>query len=321
MAPRKTSTANQIDPVVLTSVALKAVRCASEYHRLVGTAERAVLESAWNKLSESEQSRITGIVNDNIQPDPQTIADELAACGTLFELRATKASYGDVAVKSAWKLLPVTERDRLTRICQGEPQPVQETPAPVTEQPAAYHVESQAVEQPQTKTRTLFTIGDDLEKLNELLDDCGDDYQQQEFISHWLEQTGAERDKKLDGYCALITEMQARAEVRKAEAKRLAELAASDEGRARLLKDRLKTFFEQHDIKTVQTPRYKLSLSKNGGKAPLILNDSVPATQLPEQFQRVSIDPDTAAIRAVLEAGEQLTFARLGERGASIRIK
>ncbi len=194
------------------------------------------------------------------------------------------------------------------------------------QQPATYEVETQhelvePVEQPHSKLRTLFSIGEDLERLNELLDDCGDDAQQQELISHWLEQTGAERDKKLDGYCALITEMQARAEVRKAEAKRLAELAAADESRARLLKDKLKTFFESHGIKTVQTPRYKLSLAKNGGKAPLILDDSVSATQLPEQFQKVSIDPNTAAIREALERGEHLEFARLGERGTSMRIK
>ena len=115
--------------------------------------------------------------------------------------------------------------------------------------------------------------------------------------------------------------MLARAEIRKAEAKRLTELAAADESRARLLKDRLKWFFELHQLKTVQTNRYKLSVAKNGGKAPLILDESVPVTQLPEQFQRVSIDPDTAAIREALERGEKLGFAQLAERGTSLRIK
>lgn len=56
-------------------------------------------------------------------------------------------------------------------------------------------------------------------------------------------------------------------------------------------------------------------------KAPLILDDSIPVAQLPEQFQKVSIDADTAAIRAALEAGESLEWARLGERGSSMRIK
>ena len=132
---------------------------------------------------------------------------------------------------------------------------------------------------------------------------------------------GDERDRKLDNYAALISEITARAELRKSEARRLMELAQVDENRAKLLKDRLKAFFEVHSLKTVETARYKLSLAKNGGKQPLILDDSIPVTQLPEQFQRVSVDPDTAAIRSALERGELLEFAQLGERGTSLRIK
>jgi len=185
----------------------------------------------------------------------------------------------------------------------------------LTEQAAVYQVE------PKPKSRTLFSIGEDLEKLNELLDESGDDSQQQELISQWFEQLGDERDRKLDNYAALISEMTARAELRKSEARRLMELAQVDENRAKLLKDRLKAFFEVHSLKTVETARYKLSLAKNGGKQPLILDDSIPVTQLPEQFQRVSVDPDTAAIRSALERGELLEFAQLGERGTSLRIK
>ena len=66
--------------------------------------------------------------------------------------------------------------------------------------------------------------------------------------------------------------------------------------------DRLKCFF-LHNLKTVETLRYKLSVAKNGGKAPLILDESVPVTNLPEQFQKVSIDANTAAIREALAAG------------------
>ena len=172
-----------------------------------------------------------------------------------------------------------------------------------------------------SKTRTLFAISDDLEKLSDLLDECGDDAQQKELINNWFEQLGSERDLKLDSYCALVAEMLARAEVRKVEAKRLMELASTEENRAKLLKDRLKWFFETHNIKTVETVRYRLSLAKNGGKAPLILKDGVLPTELPEHFQKVSIDPDTTAIREALERGEQLDFAVLGDRGTSIRIK
>ena len=100
--------------------------------------------------------------------------------------------------------------------------------------------------------------------------------------------------------------MQARANVRKIEARRMQDLAASDENRARLLKARLKTFFETHDTKTIETPRYKLSLARNGGRAPLILDENLAVASYPEQFQRVSIDADTTAIREAIEKGESL---------------
>lgn len=179
----------------------------------------------------------------------------------------------------------------------------------------------QSEKRSQPKPRSLFNISEDLEKLNELLDEVSDDTQQQELLSHWFTQLGTERDRKLDAYAALIAEMLARAEVRKTEAKRMMELATSDEQRARLLKERLKWFFETHQLKTVETPRYRLSLAKNGGKAPLILKAGLAPQQLPKRFQTVSIEPNTNAIRAALEAGEDLDFATLGDRGTSLRIK
>jgi Siphovirus Gp157 len=168
-------------------------------------------------------------------------------------------------------------------------------------------------------SRSLFQISDDIQYMNAVLDDL-DDSQQQQLISEWLETLAEERDRKLDNYATLIAELEARAEIRKKEAKRLNDLAAADENRAKLLKDRLKLFFETHHLKKIETDRFRLSMVKHGGKTPLILDESVVASQLPERFQKVNIKPDTEAIRQALEAGEELDFAKLGERGASIRI-
>lgn len=191
----------------------------------------------------------------------------------------------------------------------------------MSEQPAFPQVDTPTQPQPQSSTRTLFNISEDLEKLNELLDEAGNDIQQQELLRQWFEQLGTERDRKLDAYAALVTEMLARAEVRKAEAKRMIALANADEKRAQLLKERLKWFFETHNLKTVETLRYRLSLAKNGGKAPVILKEGMLPTQLPKRFQKVSIEPNMTAIRAALETREQLDFATLGDRGTGLRIK
>lgn len=60
---------------------------------------------------------------------------------------------------------------------------------------------------------------------------------------------------------------------------------------------------------------------RTGGKAPLIINEGVLALSVPERFQLVDFDFDKAEIRKALEDGEELDFARLGERGESLRLK
>lgn len=183
-------------------------------------------------------------------------------------------------------------------------------------------MESIASQNGSAQPRTLFNLSDEISQLNVLLDELdGDDTESKQLLTNWLEQLGEERDRKLDNYAALISELQAKAAVRKAEAKRLAELAAADEKRAQMLKERLEWFFSVNKLKTVETTRYKLSLAKNGGKAPLILDESLSPTQLPEKFQKISVEVDKTAIRAALEAGEDLDFAHLADRGTSIRIK
>ena len=167
---------------------------------------------------------------------------------------------------------------------------------------------------------SLFTISDDLEKLNDLLDECGDDAQQQELIQQWFETLGEERDRKLDNYASLISEMQGRAAIRKAEGQRMIELAASDELRAKQLKDRLKVFFEAHDIKKIDTQRYRLSLCNNSSR-PLVVDPAMSATDLPEKYQKVSVEVNNAALREDLKAGVELEFAHLGDAGKHIRIK
>ena len=172
---------------------------------------------------------------------------------------------------------------------------------------------------------TLIDISAELLALNDALDALdGDSEQQTEELYAWftelLEDATEARNRKLDNYAALITELEARAEIRKQEAKRLTDRARVDSNRAASLKMMLQEFFACHDLKSVETARYKLTLASNGGKAPLIVDDEF-VLDLPDEYLEWSAEPDRAKIRAALEAGEVLTFARLGERGQSMRIK
>ena len=172
---------------------------------------------------------------------------------------------------------------------------------------------------------TLIEISKDLIELEAQLDELGSD-DQAAVIEAWLEELHCEKSeemrKKLDNYAALISDLLIRAEARKAEAQRLMQQAKVDQGKADNLKKVLQWFFTEHELKTVETDRYRITLAKNGGKAPIVLDEEYEVASMPDEFVRVAISPDLEAIRSALEAGEKLLeFARLGERGQSIRIK
>ena len=171
-------------------------------------------------------------------------------------------------------------------------------------------------------TRTLFEISQELQALHERIEALGGDVTDpavEQEIDDWFDRLGTERDHKLDNYAALISELEARAEARKAEARRLADRARRDQERADYLKQRLVLFFQQHGLKTIETPRYRLTVQRSGGRPPVVLKVDDPE-QLPEAFQRWRVSPDLNAIREALEAGEQLDFADLGERSYYVRI-
>lgn len=301
---RKSTKSNSIDSTALTAAALKACKCAGDYYRLDSTTDPSIFQSAWSCLTESEQQRITDIVNNNTQPEPQAIADELVACGTLIELQGVKSQYGELAIKSAWKLLPAGERDRLTVICRNETQPELE---PVTETPASYEVEHTPPEPPAKKT-TLIDLSEQLQQLDNLLDTIDNDIpvELQTAVDDLLSEREATHEallEKLDSYAALIQSRLMWAAARKAEADRLAKLAEKDIKTVEFLKARLKAYLETTDQKKLRTKRFNISMRTAGGKLPLRLSvQSI--EQLPKRFQRVTVEPDNAALREALEADE-----------------
>ncbi len=169
--------------------------------------------------------------------------------------------------------------------------------------------------------RTLFDISQDLLAFYDRLEALGGDVSSPEVeqeIDAWFERLGRERDQKLDNYAALISELEARAEARKQEARRLTERARRNAEHAAYLKQRLLLFFQEHHLKTVETRRYRLTMQRSGGKAPVLLKAEAEA--LPEAYQRWKVSADLDAIREALEGGALLDFAELGERGYFVRI-
>ena len=170
-------------------------------------------------------------------------------------------------------------------------------------------------------SRTLLDITEDLQALDDLLTETGGDVSGVEAtVDAWLAELEQNLKGKVDNYAALITAMNARAEVRKAEADRLYHRAKVDVNNARFLRDRLKFALEQRGISKLETARYKVGVAKVGGSIPVIIPD---VSALPSEFIRVTEvrDADKDAIRKALESGQQVPGAELGARGTCLSIR
>jgi hypothetical protein len=172
--------------------------------------------------------------------------------------------------------------------------------------------------------RTIYDISADLAALETILHENGGDItdpQASSALAEWERELETDLAGKVDRYCALIAEMEVRAAARRAEAERLVDLAKADESGAAGLRDRLRFIWQARNLGPLQTARFRVSISRNGGKAPLSISgeaDSLPAWAVKRRADRVPVDLDDLA---ALEAGNVLPFARLEERGSRISIR
>ena len=73
---------------------------------------------------------------------------------------------------------------------------------------------------------------------------------------------------------------------------------------------------EKLNERKITSDFHTFTVCKNGGKQGVNI-----FAEVPDNFQRVIYEPDTDKIRDALEAGEDLPFAKLLERGEHVRIK
>lgn len=127
-------------------------------------------------------------------------------------------------------------------------------------------------------------------------------------------------EQKAEGYAGLIRELESRADARDAEAKRIRDLADADAALAAKLKERLKAAMETTGKLAIDTPRFRIRVSGNGGKQPLQVDASHMASW-PPPYRKVIEEPNREAIRIALENGGELPGCALLPRGTGLRIK
>ncbi len=126
-------------------------------------------------------------------------------------------------------------------------------------------------------------------------------------------------EDKAEAYCGLITELEALATARKAEADRVYKLAKVAEAQVERLRQALREALLRLNMRKLVTERYQIGLRKPGGKTPLEIDEFM----VPAEFVTVETitNPNKDLIRQRLDAGEVLEFARYLERQDSLVIR
>lgn len=137
----------------------------------------------------------------------------------------------------------------------------------------------------------------------------------EEAIFDTIEMIEADMDTKADGYAKIIKSMDGDTAQIDAEIKRLQNRKTSISNRQKALKQRLYDTMKATGRTKFKTPLFSFAIQQNGGARHVDLTDVVPAEWLKPG------DPDTKRIREYLEAGHELPFAILADRGESLRIR
>lgn len=167
----------------------------------------------------------------------------------------------------------------------------------------------------------IFEIEGDLTALAMLLQEEASVDDTGEINSHlaaWIEESEGEFGAKIEGYCGLMGTLTAMADARKVEVRRLQELESQARSTAERMKKVLLEVLVRLGRDRVETTRYRLRLQKAGGMQPMTIDEFF---EIPEKFVQMVKVIDKPAIRAALESGNELPFAKLGDRATILVIK
>jgi len=131
-------------------------------------------------------------------------------------------------------------------------------------------------------------------------------------LSAQLDTLQQEREVKIGNICRYYKSLQAEAEMVKEESKNLAERARSTEGKAEALKNYLARFMPAGE--KFADINSKVSWRKSEAL------DADPLAVIPEEYQRVKIEPDKTAMKDALKKGVVIEGFKLVEK-QNIQIK
>lgn len=164
---------------------------------------------------------------------------------------------------------------------------------------------------------TLYELTSEMQELMDWMNDPEADI---EAIADTLEGMQFEFEKKAEGYCKVIRQFEADAQMYKAEAARFTQKQALAENNAKYLKEKLKNaMIATGNENGLDAGLFKLKIAGNGGKKPLKITGDVPT-----EFVKMVPQNDNDAIRNFLESLDEndvCEWAKLEDRGTHLSIK
>lgn len=162
---------------------------------------------------------------------------------------------------------------------------------------------------------TLYELTTEYQTLLDL-GDSPDPEDQQAFLDT-LEGLDFEIGLKADAYAAVRSQLIGKKAAIDAEIDRLKAFSNAAGKSIERLEKSLYEAMTAMNKDVIKTDLHTFKIVKNGGKAPLVLDEQ----NVPDNYKKVVLEIDKSKIRQALEDGEQLPFARIGERGTHLSIK
>lgn len=160
----------------------------------------------------------------------------------------------------------------------------------------------------------LYEISEELYQLYDMMENEED----AELLQDSLDSVLGQADVKLENMAKIIKNLQADVDMLKAEEQRLSSRRKTLENNISWLKYSIMNFMQVHGIDKVKGDVLNISIAKNGGKLPVIID--VDVETLPDDVCKIEKKADNTKIAELIDAGK-CDFAHYGERGTHLNIK
>ena len=151
----------------------------------------------------------------------------------------------------------------------------------------------------------------------ELLDMAKDPDVDEQALMDTMEAISGEISQKAGGCVAVIRHLEGRADTYEKEAERLSKAAQAYRNNVNRIKERIKYAMTQMDVTTIESDYCTIRIRKNGGVQPLRITGEIPDNYL---HPKIIYEANNKKIRDDLNAGVELSFAHLEERGSYLKI-